>query len=54
MSENAITVDTARGVDVFKGKKLLLHVSGAHAYEIAVEFAAGYRGSYIRYWAVKS
>lgn len=49
----AITIDYSRGVDVFKGKKLLLHCEGENTYETAVAFAALHPGSYIRYWAVK-
>lgn len=50
----AITVDVTRGVDVFRGSKLLAHFEGAHALEIAKAMAAAGPGRYIRYWGKKS
>ena len=49
----AITVDATRGVDVFRGSKLLAHFEGAHALEIARAMAAEGPGRYVRYWGVK-
>jgi hypothetical protein len=48
-----LTIDLARGVDVFAGKKLLAHLEGAHALEIARRMAAEKLGRYIRYWGEK-
>lgn len=48
-----IPVDTTRGVDVFRGSKLIAHFEGAHALEIAKRYAAEKPGRYIRYWGVK-
>ena len=50
----AITIDFSRGVDVFRGSKLLAHFEGAHALEIAKVMAAEGPGRYVRYWGIKS
>lgn len=49
----AITIDFSRGVDVFRGSKLLAHFEGAHALEIAKRMAAEGPGRYVRYWGLK-
>lgn len=46
----SISVDLSRGVDVFQGKKLLAHLEGEHALEIARRMAAEKLGRYVRYW----
>ena len=45
-----IEVDTTRGFDVFRGKRLLKHFD---SYEEAVAHAAKKPGRYIRYWELK-
>lgn len=50
---NTITVDLSRGVDVFRGSKLLEHFEGTDALAAAQRFAAEKPGRYVRYWAVK-
>lgn len=49
----AITIDISRGVDVFRGSKLLEHFEGAGALEAAKAKAAEGPGRYVRYWGVK-
>ena len=48
-----IPVDTTRGVDVFRGSKLLRHFEGADAYADAKAYAAQGHGRYVRYWGLK-
>lgn len=48
-----IPVDTTRGVDVFRGSKLIAHFDGADALAAAKRCAAEKPGRYIRYWGVK-
>ena len=48
-----ITVDVTRGVDVFRGSKLLEHFEGADAYERAKAKAGEGPGRYVRYWGLK-
>lgn len=50
---NSITVDLSRGVDVFRGSKLIAHFDGADALDAAKRCASERPGRYIRYWAVK-
>ena len=49
----AIPVDTTRGVDVFRGSKLVAHFDGADALAAAKRCAAEKPGRYVRYWGVK-
>lgn len=49
----AVAVDLSRGVDVFRGSRLLRHFEGAGALEAAKAFAAEGRGRYVRYWGLK-
>lgn len=49
----AVAVDLSRGVDVFRGSKLLRHFEGAGALEAAKAFAAEGHGRYVRYWGLK-
>ena len=49
----SINVDLSRGVDVFRGSKLIEHFDGADALEAAKRCASEGPGRYIRYWAVK-
>ncbi len=46
-------VDLSRGVDVFRGSKLLRHFEGADAYTSAKAYAQEGHGRYIRYWGLK-
>lgn len=48
-----IVVDLSRGVDVFRGSKLVEHFEGADALRAAERCAAKKPGRYVRYWAVK-
>lgn len=47
----SIIVNVERGVDVFRGTKLLRHFEGASCYEAAKAYAAERPGRWIRYWA---
>jgi hypothetical protein len=49
----SITIDVTRGVDVFRGSKLVEHFEGADAYERAKAKAAERLSYYVRYWGVK-
>ena len=49
----SIVVDLSRGVDVFRGSKLVEHFEGADALRAAQQCAAEKPGRYVRYWAVK-
>lgn len=49
----AINFDITRGVDVFRGSKLIEHFDGPLAYERAKLCMAEGRGRYMRYWGVK-
>lgn len=49
----AISIDISRGVDVFRGSKLVAHFDGADALAAAKRCAAEKPGRYIRYWGVK-
>ena len=50
---STVSFDLSRGVDVFQGKKLLAHLDGPHALEVAKLMAAEKLGRYIRYWRAK-
>lgn len=49
----AISIDISRGVDVFRGSKLIAHFEGAGALEAAKAKAAEGPGRYVRYWGIK-
>ena len=49
----AILFDITRGIDVFRGSKLVEHFDGPLAYERAKLCAAEKPGRYLRYWGVK-
>lgn len=51
---STVMIDTTRGVDVFRGSKLLAHFDGADCYAQACEYAAKAAGRWIRYWACKA
>jgi hypothetical protein len=54
MAINSVHVfDFSRGVDVFRGSKLLKHFDGPNAYEAARLFEAAAPGRYLRYWRAK-
>ena len=50
---NSVSFDITRGVDVFRGSKLVEHFDGPLAYERARLCEAEGRGRYLRYWAAK-
>ena len=50
---STIKIDLSRGVDVFRGRRLLKHFEGENAYEAAWAYAALKPGRWIRYWAEK-
>ena len=45
--------DLSRGVDVFRGKKLLRHFEGANALAEARAYAAQAHGRWVRYFGLK-
>lgn len=49
------TIDTSKGVDVFRGSKLLEHFEGEYAYEDARAYVTRQKraGCYLRFWGVK-
>ena len=49
----ATIFDITRGVDVFRGSKLIAHFDGPLAYELAKLCEAEGSGRYVRYWARK-
>ena len=49
----SISIDFSRGVDVFRGSKLVAHFEGADAYAQAKACAAQGHGRYVRYWGLR-
>lgn len=49
------TIDASKGVDVFRGSKLVRHFEGADAYEAARRFVSAQKrgGCYLRFWGVQ-
>ena len=46
-------IDLSRGVDVFRGSRLLRHFEGEDAYTQARAYAREGHGRYPRYWGLK-
>ena len=49
---NKLTIDKNRGIDIMRGKKILMHLDGDDL-DMARKLAAKKGGRYVRYWATK-
>ena len=52
-SDKHVGFDLSRGVDVMRGDRVLWHFVGPMAYLMALSYAEGRPGAYIRYWDKK-